>query len=83
MFSIRDYEDPLPQTGINVTLPREDDVYNNRKLAIVPFWYHLIVGFVLSIMGVIGTSLNGFVIWSFALRRVVSKHFYIVKRFLV
>ena len=55
----------------------EDDVYTNRQIAIVPIWYHCLVGSFLGIIGIIGISLNGFIIWSFALRRSVStKIFY-------
>ena len=49
-----------------------DDVYGDRELAPVPFWYHSAVCLVLSVLGIIGVSLNGFVIWSFALLRNVS-----------
>ena len=50
----------------------DEAVYDNRQIAAVPFWYHFVVCLCLCGMGVFGISLNGFVLWSFALRRVVS-----------
>ena len=50
-----------------------DSIYNDRKIIDIPFWYHSIVCSFLIIMGVLGVSLNGFIIWNFFFQRVVSK----------
>ena len=55
--------------NINV---EEDNVYAMRQVADVPFWYHSLVSVFLTTLGILGTSLNGFVIWSFAFRQAVS-----------
>ena len=53
-------------------IQQNDDVYGDRELAAVPFWYHSVVCLFLSILGILGISLNGFVVWNFVLRRLVS-----------
>ena len=63
----------MGKSYINVA---DDDVYGNRKIADVPFWYHSFVCSFLSVLGIVGISLNGFIVWNFALRRVVSKQQY-------
>ena len=50
-----------------------DSIYNVRKLIDIPFWYHSFVCSFLIIMGVLGVSLNGFIIWNFFFQRVVSE----------
>ena len=53
------------------------NVYNDRKIADIPFWYHSTVCSFLSVMGILGVSLNGFIILSFSFQRAVSEHNYI------
>ena len=53
------------------------NVYNDRKIADIPFWYHSAVCSFLSVMGILGVSLNGFIILSFSFQRAVSEHNYI------
>ena len=55
------------------------NVYNDRKIADIPFWYHSAVCSFLSVMGILGVSLNGFIILSFSFQRAVSKHNYITE----
>ena len=79
----RFYEDStqLNQTmnNINVDTPYinldGDSTYNIRKIIDIPFWYHAFVCSFLIIMGVLGASLNGFIIWNFFFQRVVSETF--------
>ena len=52
-----------------------DSTYNIRKIIDIPFWYHAFVCSFLIIMGVLGASLNGFIIWNFFFQRVVSETF--------
>ena len=77
----RFYEDStqLNQTMNNIKIDTPyinvdgDSIYNVRKIIDIPFWYHSFVCSFLIIMGVLGVSLNGFVIWNFFFQRVVSE----------
>ena len=70
--SYSEYEGTTHSTKPVFDNPQDDAMYYNRPIAVVPFWYHFIVCLCLCGMGIFGISLNGFVLWSFALRRVVS-----------
>ena len=49
----------------------EDKIYH-MNIASVPTWYHTSLCIFLSFLGVFGILLNGFVIWCFLLRPIVS-----------
>ena len=49
----------------------EDKIYH-KNIASVPTWYHASLCIFLSFLGVFGILLNGFVIWCFLLRPIVS-----------
>ena len=50
----------------------EDKIYH-MNVAAVPTWYHSSLCIFLSLLGAFGILLNGFVIWCFILRPIVSK----------
>ena len=49
----------------------EDEIYH-KNVAAVPFWYHTAVCIILSALGISGIFLNGFIVWCFGLRPIVS-----------
>jgi hypothetical protein len=49
----------------------EDSIYQT-ELAMAPFWYQTLALVVLSVLGIIGVLLNGFVIGCFAFCPIVS-----------
>ena len=49
----------------------EDKIYH-MNIASVPAWYHSFLCVFLSLLGTFGILLNGFVIWCFLLRPIVS-----------
>ena len=77
IFSCSEYGGTIHSTKPDLDNMEDEAVYDNRQIAAVPFWYHFVVCLCLCGMGVFGISLNGFVLWSFALRRVVSAFGYL------
>ena len=77
IFSCSEYGGTIHSTKPLLDNMQDEAVYDNRQVAAVPFWYHFVVCLSLCGMGVFGISLNGFVLWSFALRRVVSAFRYL------
>ena len=58
----------------------EDKIYH-MNVASVPTWYHSTLCIFLSLLGGFGILLNGFVIWCFLIRPIVSCSFLYSKIF--
>ena len=60
------------ETSHNPNKYMEEDKIYHMNIAAVPSWYHSSICIFLSLLGAFGILLNGFVIWCYLLRPIVS-----------